>query len=136
MNITLKRREFLEQGIFGDYYDELGLHILVTLEHAYVQPDGTYKPKLPMGEYECVRGTHSLHNGVPFETFEITNVPGHTGMLIHPGNYNNDSKGCTLVGEAEVDSNGVEMITNSKKTFEGFMKLQTDVDTFKLTVLN
>jgi hypothetical protein len=135
MNITLKRREFLSQGIFGDYFDETGKHVCVTLEHAYLQPGGSYAPKLPKGVYLCVRGIHTLHDGVPFETFEITNVPGHSGMLIHKGNYNNDSDGCTLVGQSEVDSNGVEMITNSRVTFANFMKLQTGISQFLLEVL-
>lgn len=134
MNIKLKRREFIKDGIFGDYFDENNQHVCVTLEHAYPQYDETYKPKLPSGIYTCVRGIHALHNNVPFETFEITNVSGHTGMLIHQGNYNNDSDGCTVVGESIMDSNGVEMITNSKATFKKFMDMQANINQFLLEV--
>lgn len=134
MNITLKRREYLQDGVFGDFYDENHVHIAVTLEHAY-GTSTVYTPKLPVGFYTCVRGTHSLHNGIHFETFEVTNVPGHTNILIHAGNFNKDSEGCILVGQSEVHSNGAEMITNSKLTFAKFMQLQSGVSNFILNVI-
>lgn len=134
MNIILRRREYLQDGIFGDLLDENYAHVCVTLEHAY-GPGPIYTPKLPNGVYTCARGTHKLHNGIPFETFEVMNVPGHDNILLHAGNYNKDSEGCVLLGQTEIQSSGHEMITNSKVTFEKFMQLQSGVASFLLTVL-
>jgi hypothetical protein len=99
----------------------------VTLQHAY----DNNLPKLPSGVYTCVRGTHQLLHGGPFETFEITGVPGHDKILIHPGNAESDSEGCVLVGASRVSN----MITNSRITFEKFLALQDGCDSFQLTVV-
>jgi hypothetical protein len=81
-------------GVFG-HIPELNL---VTLEHAYSRGDGSFHAKVPQGRYKCVRGQHTLPNGHKLETFEVTHVPGHTGILFHPGNKYQDSAGCFLPG--------------------------------------
>ena len=43
----------------------------------------------------------------------LENVPGWSGVLIHPGNTAKDSEGCILVGKNDV----VGMVTDSKNTF-------------------
>lgn len=132
MNLTLKRSKFALYGIEGELTDEMGKHVCFTLEHAYEQPDGSYKPKLPPGMYICQRGQHrlaSMNNS--FETFEITNVPGHTNILIHCGNYNSDSEGCILVGAAF----GTGCILESRLAFGTFLQLQEGIDQFTLAVL-
>ena len=109
MNISLIRNSFTENGVFGELKDDSGSHLCCTLEHAYEQPDGSYAPKLPDGSYTCVFGQHELHSG-PIQTFEVTNVPGHQGILIHYGNFNADSDGCILVGQNATDV----MVSNSR----------------------
>src|SRR5271168_2377957 len=99
MNLILTRLDHSENGIFGQLLDSKTNHLFFTLEHAFEQTDGTYGPKLPNGNYLCVKGLHSLdHTPTPFEAFEVTNVPGHSGILFHIGNYNRDSDGCILLG--------------------------------------
>ena len=143
MNLTLVRFKFAPDGIFSRLLDADGTQIAVTLEHAY--PDGMsgYAPKVPLGTYLCERGTHCLKKGLglgqPFETFEVMDVPGHTGILFHAGNFNRDSAGCLLLGEALVDPDGDgpkdEMVTNSRATMAKFLDIQAGVDTFELTVI-
>lgn len=137
MNFLLKRREYLQDGIFGDLFLQspvsLAQRVASTLEHAYGQGP-VYTPKLPIGVYTCKRGIHKLHGGVPFEAFEIMDVPGHDNILLHPGNYNDDSEGCVLLGKSEVHASGHEMITESKPTFKKFMDLLTGINEFTLTV--
>ena len=70
-----------------------------------------------------------------FITFEITDVPGHTGILFHMGNYNKDSDGCVLLGEEAVPTSEPTMVTNSVVTFNSFMASQSGVDTFQLVVV-
>lgn len=78
-----------------------------------------------------MRGMHQLAGmKAPFETFEVMSVPGHQGILLHVGNFNEDSSGCILLGKDRAGG----MITQSTLTFEAFMKLQAGVNTFKLVV--
>lgn len=128
MDLKLTRNKFAMYGILGSISG--AAFECLSLEHAYQQSDNSYKPKLPDGVYTCVRGTHMLHNLVPFETFEITGVPGATGILLHKGNYNKDSEGCVLLG----DSLGAGCILDSADAFERFLKSQSGVDKFILTV--
>lgn len=125
-----------EQGIFSDLLDENNNQICLTAEHAYDDGLGNMVPKLPDGIYNCTRGMHQLEEmSAPFETFEVENVPGHTGILFHIGNYaQTDSAGCLLVGEALEQMNGILGITKSRATFDAFMLLQDGLDSFTLTV--
>lgn len=126
MDLTLRRQSFTDQGVFGLLLNDQGDTIAVTLEHAYDRA-----PKVPPGEYKCVRGLHRLEGmKEPFETFEVTGVPGHSNILLHVGNYQRDSHGCILVGTEILG----EMITQSRVAFEKFMELQKGVDQFTLTV--
>lgn len=136
MDMILTRKLNLSDGIFGELKSADGFFLCATLEHAY--PDGAnFCAKLPSGTYVCQRGLHRLSGMAnSFETFEITNVIGHTNILIHVGNYNNDSSGCVLVGEKIVGMpNGMNMITNSKEVFGDFMDFQDGFDIFSLSVI-
>lgn len=141
MNLKLIRTNFSEFGIFSTFQDESDNDIAVCLEHAYRKAidwtSWTYEPKLKPGIYKCVRGQHQLHSGPPFETFEITGVPGHSGVLFHVGNKNEDSEGCLLLGRRIVPNpNGPgDMITSSRNTFNKFMDLQLNINEFTLTVI-
>jgi hypothetical protein len=137
MNLTLKRGDADIDGVFSQLTsDDSGKLIAMTLEHAYPQEDGSYAPKIQPGTYTCVRSLHQLHNMErPFITFEITGVTGHTNILFHVGNFNEDSEGCVLLGEYITRSaTGVQMLTNSRVTFEKFMSFQENVTSFTLTV--
>lgn len=134
--LRLIRNEFLPDGIFGVLQDESGNPLAVTLEHSYLLEDGSYAPKVGVGTYVCQRGMHQLaHMTLPFETFEITNVPDHTNILFHVGNYNQDSEGCVLLGQKMIqESSGIHMITNSKIAFSEFMEHMEGLDQFTLEV--
>lgn len=134
MNLELERLDYELSGIFGVLTDSSQMFLAETLEHSYDSDklDGTYAPKLPPGKYTCKRSMHRLHGMAhDFETFQIMDVPGHSNILFHWGNYNKDSDGCVLLG-LEKENN---MITHSKETFEKFMKFLHDVDVFTLTVI-
>lgn len=136
MNLKLTRTLFEPYGIFGElaFTDASPLRYCYTLEHAF-QVGDQWMPVIPEGIYNCVRGWHQLSNAEPFETFEITGVEGHKGLLFHAGNFNADSHGCVLLGREIIDSAaGGKMIGNSKVTFENFMRRLADVDEFTLVV--
>lgn len=129
MDLHLTRTDNGPAGIFGTLTTSGGAVVAVTLEHAYPEDQG-WVPKIPVGTYVCVRGEHQLGTGSPFTTFEITGVPGHSGLLFHTGNFTRDSSGCVLVGQERHD----DMILGSHAAFGGFMLLMGGVDRFTLAV--
>ena len=136
MKHKLVHKQFRADGIFGEFYFEGSTTpFMVTVEHAYQQDDGSYLPKIYDGTFHCVRGTHELHNGIPFETFEVTGVEGHSGILCcHVGNYNKDSDGCILGGEKVVAVGGIQGVSNSMATFHSYMAELHGVSEFDLEV--
>lgn len=131
-----KRPDGVFSTLFTDTYDQL----CVSVTHAYKDAaTGMWEPKTPPGKYRCVRGMHALHDGVQFETFEIMDVPGHTDILFHVGNWNENSEGCECVGLKMIEGNHkgkplVAMVTNSGVAFQRFMAAQEGCDEFELTV--
>lgn len=61
-------------------------------------------------------------------------VPNHTGILFHVGNYNDDSNGCILLGRVCVGSEKGTMITASRMTFDRFMLDLEGIEYFPLIV--
>lgn len=135
MDLILKRIAFRKDGIFSNLLDDQGNVVFATLEHAYRNKDGTYSPKIPDGTYQCIRGMHRLE-GMPddFETFEITGIDGHSNILFHIGNFNEDSEGCVLVGSAIKQSANYWIISNSRVAFTNFISLELGQDVFTLVV--
>lgn len=130
MKFKLIRKQTRSDGFFGEFQDERGHFLFVTLERYY--PEG---PKLDNGIYTCKRGVHCLGDGEPFQTFEVMKVPGNTGILFHVGNYNADSEGCVLLGQAVGNkSDGGKMIVGSNKAFKKFMEILKYEDSFELIV--
>jgi hypothetical protein len=130
--VILKNTDFLATGIFGELLDDDGNFLFYTLQRAYFA-NGSWSPKIPLGEFVCKRGQHQLEKMLyPFETFEITNVPGHTNLLFHMGNVNEDSEGCILLGNRREENKG---IYKSKDAFASFMQQQAGTDYFILDVI-
>lgn len=138
MNLTLKNTDYLESGVFGELLLEDGTHLCYTLQHAYDSGngDGSYEPKVPCGTFTCTRGQHQLaHMSHPFETFEVMDVPGHTGILFHVGNFNSDSEGCILLGIYKALNYKPPAVLQSDFAFRSLMDLQKNNDSFALTVI-
>ena len=133
MDLVLTRTEFKSYGVFGELRTVDGDLVAYTLEHSYAYGDDpdSWRAKIPAGQFVCRRGFHRLAGMLDnFETFEITEVPGHSDILFHSGNVNGDSAGCVLVG-SEL---GHQEILQSRAAFMKLMSLQDSVDTFILTV--
>jgi hypothetical protein len=136
--MILSRLIYRPDGIFSRLWYDDGSAMCVTLEHAFQFPDtpaGLWEPVIKKGSYICVRGAHRLEGMThDFETFEVTGIVGHTGVVFHWGNWNKDSKACILVGESIADSPTGKEVINSVKTFEKFMAGQEGIDRFQLIV--
>lgn len=127
MDFSLNRTRRASSGIFGQLISRNGI-IFASLEHAYCAGQD-WVAKVPPGEYTCKRGLHHLHSG-PIETFEVLEVPDHTGILIHPGNLESASEGCILIGTGVVGQG----LTESRKAFDRFIAIQDGIDRFILYV--
>lgn len=135
MDLILKRVAFRKDGIFSNLLDDQGNQLFCTLEHAFENDDKNLVPKIPDGVFECIRGWHRLDGMVEeFETFEVTGVFGHRGLLFHVGNFNFDSDGCILLGSQFNKTPSVWTILNSRVAFNNFMSLQNKNDKFNLVV--
>ena len=128
MNAILTRSSANLYGVFGQLVLSDGTKY-VTLEHAF--PNGGtpvgFEPAVPVGTYTCQR---RLSPKFGFDVFELLNVPGHSYIEIHIGNYNKDTDGCILLGERL----GTGCILKSEVDFKDFMERMKGVDTFQLTV--
>lgn len=122
----LARNTFVAEGVFGVLSDEAGVRLCDTCEHSY-----GLRPKLQPGTYKCVRGMHQLHSGPPFNTFEVTGVAGHAGILFHKGNTEKDSEGCILVGDRYKDK---YEILGSRSAFEDLQNEWNGINEFSLVV--
>jgi hypothetical protein len=140
MKLILQRRSASVDGVFSDLLDEKGNFLFCALEHAYLMPKKKiYKAKIPVGTYTCKKTYRTLTENPTeadyFWTYEIMNVKGHTGILFHVGNYNDDSNGCVLIGKGlGRKSDGGRMITSSRQAMEAFMKLLDGAESFTLVV--
>jgi Family of unknown function (DUF5675) len=136
MTITCYRTEVSERGSFGEVRDESMKFLMYTGEHAYQQADGSWAPKVPAGTYVCQRGTHMIPTGESFDTFQVMDVPGHTGILFpHPGNNPQvDSDGCFLSGRSLGFLDGKRAVIISRPAYESFMAAMGTTQSFYLVV--
>lgn len=118
-------------GIFGELYDINGGFICVTLEHAFLQEDGSYAPAIPSNSQFIVKLEFS--EKFQRDLYELKDVPGHTEIKFHILNFNEESDGCIGLGKQK-GRRGKDgwMICDSKKAFDAFMLMQKDVDSFTL----
>lgn len=136
MTLILKRKAYRNDGIFSELQTESGEKLCVTLEHSYFGTGNAYVPKIPGGTYLCVRGSHRLHADRPaFDTYEVTGVSGHQGILFHCGNTENDSEGCILLGKEAVEKDALRSLICSRDAFKEFMARVGLAQSFILKVI-
>lgn len=116
MRILIQRDEPLEKVVFGK------LSIPWLQDHPDIYTVVPY-PAIPAGVYQLIGHDTPKHP----RTWEVANVPGHTGILIHNGNFAcdvtingvfhpTDSKNCILPGFGINES--VPMVLNSNKCID------------------
>ena len=72
---------------------------------------------IPAGQYICSPYESPTHGG----TFEVTNVPGRSAILLHAGNIVDHTEGCIMLGETFGKLKGNRAILNSGNTFRRFL---------------
>lgn len=111
MDLTLNRMIFTDKSTIGELWLD-GKFFCYTLE-----PTSRSGPKVP------------AHTAVPAKRYRIAlqysnkfgkkmpflmDVPDFEGIMIHPGNFPNDTEGCILTG----DTRGIDYVGESRVAFD------------------
>lgn len=103
---------FLTNGKFTCYTLEDAFHIVKIPGETRI-PEGTYKVELrKWGEHHEKYNNKfpEFHKGM----LQIMDVPNYDDILIHIGNFVNDTEGCLLVGDTSINNiNEPDVINNS-----------------------
>lgn len=103
MRIQLTRLDITDKGIFG-HLSFPGFDC-VTLEND--------EKEVPCGTYKV-----TLYQAPTYGLCPLLHVPGRSYILLHPGNWETNSKGCILVGK---NRNGYA-VEHSRETFRLMME--------------
>jgi hypothetical protein len=126
---TLYRVEKADAGTFGVFLLD-GEAFCVTLE----PPDLGNRSDvscIPEGRYRCMP-VDSPHFG---RTYEITDVPGRTHILFHPGNLRRDTHGCVLLAGRFGVLGSERAVLGSRPVCDQFL-LRAGWDAFDLTIID
>ena len=108
----------VERDTYSTKYT-LGQLLIDGMEECYTLEDGVKEKegvpveewKVP-GETAIPKGTYNVvvtySNRFKRDLPLLENVPGFTGIRIHPGNTHEDTEGCILVGRKRTDRTVVE----------------------------
>ena len=110
MIYILTRTEQGDDGIFGNLAGPDGSVLCVTCE----PPNSGPHPCIPEGTYVVIPHDSPAHP----QTWEITDVPNRTAILIHDGNTEHDTLGCICVGDRMGWINGLRAVLDSKITLK------------------
>lgn len=86
---------------------------------------------IPEGEYEVKKRFSRKFKS----HFHITDVPGRSYILIHPGNFHTDIRGCVLVGKGlrDINADGHKDVLNSQATLADLLGLMPNKFKLKIT---
>ncbi|MGI4762501.1 MAG: DUF5675 family protein [Janthinobacterium lividum] len=130
LQLLLKRAPSAHGRTLGELFIN-GKFFCYTLEDP-VRPAGVKVPgdtAIPAGAY---RVTVERSPTFRILTPRLHAVPGFEGILLHPGNGPQDTRGCILVGLAKLPS-GIK-IYKSQEAFEALMGKLLDATTITLTI--
>lgn len=137
MNLLIKRIAKKDTYTIGKLYID-GIYFSDTLEdrdrnlNQSMSKDQIAKIKV-YGETAIPTGTYNINMNIISQKFKdrswakpfggkiprLENVPGYSGVLIHPGSTAKDTLGCILVGKNTVKG----MLTKSQITFKELMQI-------------
>ena len=140
LRLVLTRTERTSDGVFGRLTGAgLDLH---TLEDDW-RNNAPRISCIPAGVYALRRTVYYKHG---YETFEVTNVPGRSRILIHPANTEEDVEGCIGVGlrrghlriarDEDTGERNVmkRAVVASRPAFDRLMDALRDVDSATLVI--
>jgi Family of unknown function (DUF5675) len=117
MELEIKRTDFTDNSTIGELSAN-GEFECYALEDKVRPVKIAGKTAIPAGRYEVtINASQRFGRELPL----LLNVPDFEGVRIHPGNTNEDTEGCILVGETK----RTDFVGDSKPAFERlFSKLR------------
>lgn len=114
MQLQVLRKSFTDQSTIGELLVD-GRFECFTLEDV-VRPEKIFgETAIPDGRYRVVvTMSPRFKRRLPL----LVDVPGYTGVRIHPGNTSRDTLGCLLVGRGKAK----DTITGSQVAFAALMQ--------------
>ena len=109
MKLTLIRVDVTDHGIFGHLSCDGDPFNCLTLERHDID--------IPCGTYRVTLYNSPEHGVVPL----LNDVPNRSMIEMHEGNFEENSKGCILVGKDRTTIMGKDAISNSKDTLKELM---------------
>ncbi len=106
LKLELKRTRFLTRATIGELFVD-GVFLCYTLEDVVREQPGVPveewkipgETAIPVGDYRvAITWSNRFARMLP----QLMDVPGFTGIRIHPGNASNDTEGCILVGRSVI----------------------------------
>jgi len=136
MTAEIIRVEVGTEGTFGVLLLD-GRAFAVSLELPW-RGNAQNISSIPTGTYTCKRVMSPLVSRITSgkwkETFEIMGIPNRTSVLIHSGNFVGDTHGCVCIASAYAKLRDQRAILNSGETFNAFMTITRNIDTFKIEI--
>lgn len=131
-NLTVIRKHNKRDYCIGNFYIN-GSFMCNTLEPHAIDWDKEEKEPgktaIPIGTYDVtISWSRKFNDRLPY----VNGVPQFTGVMIHAGNYPEDTEGCILLG----DNNVVGAVMNSRRYILTLMSvLETLRGPITLTVI-
>src|SRR5512146_2505714 len=131
MHIEIVRDTYTSISTTGQLFVD-GQMECFSLERPEDDPE---HPCIPEGNYEVLLVPPGPHLATIFAQYklfpEVQNVPGRSGIFIHPANWARQLEGCIAPGQPRAEN----AVYNSKANFERLMTLlKTHTDGIFLTV--
>ena len=91
-----------------------------------------HETAIPLGTYNVlINMSPRFKKRLPL----VNNVPGFSGIRIHPGNSANDSSGCILVGDKRENDKILNSVVTFNKLLELLEKTVASKESISLTIL-
>lgn len=129
LKLLLQRFAYLPTGTFGELKLPDG-NSFMTVERPWLDnipfdsciPEGVYS----LG-YRASQTFSATTKGKFLSGFEVKDVPGRSGILIHPGNWPSSVQGCIAVGKTFIamkdpKSDSLYAVSSSQAAFADFME--------------
>lgn len=140
LGLVLTRTKRSGDGTFGHLVLPSGRVLFTCEEEWHDNSNGI--SCIPAGTYTCDRTIYYKHD---FPTFEVTGVPHRSRILFHPGNTEEDTQGCILLGmrldelvvvdEDTHQRKAKQAVISSQVAFRRFMGELAGVNRFTLTIV-
>lgn len=118
---TVKRYVREEHQTFGVWYDRHDIPKAYTLELPWRNNQRNVSC-IPDGEYLVSKHLSPKHG----QCFWLKNTFPRTEILVHAGNYNNDTQGCILVGNNisdDINADGCKDLTGSRDALHKLLRI-------------